>query len=344
MPVILAQWSEPRGGKARSSSAAACITPSLGSHQPGLVGRRGRTAGSGHPGKGPSAGLTELEPEGGDPSKTIPQKRLLGSDSSKTTAQRRFQETWTRETGRSIVTPHRIECRRVTKTLTSGRQTLTVLDSIELTIDAGEFVAIVGPSGSGKSTLLGLLAGLDRPSQGSVLLDGTTLEDRSEDELARLRRVKVGFVFQSFHLLGNLTARENVLLPLELIGIEGCRRRADELLGRVGLEDRAHHYPSQLSGGEQQRVALARAFGPRPAILLADEPTGNLDRESGLRALDLLVELREREGTTLVLVTHDPDVAARAERRIVLAGGKIVKDEPNPIPAKTESESEEGVR
>jgi putative ABC transport system ATP-binding protein len=204
---------------------------------------------------------------------------------------------------------------------------LTVLDHVDLRIEAGEFVAILGPSGSGKSTLLGLLAGLDRPSEGSVQLDGVALERLDEDALALMRREKVGFVFQSFQLLSNLTARENILLPMELGGRSGAAARADELLERVGLAERGHHYPSQLSGGEQQRVALARAFGPRPPVLLADEPTGNLDSETGSHALDLLVELREAEGTTLVLVTHDAQVAQRAERRVHLAGGKIVRDE-----------------
>ncbi|MDG2149326.1 MAG: ABC transporter ATP-binding protein [Planctomycetota bacterium] len=221
----------------------------------------------------------------------------------------------------------RLLCTGLTRRLPSGRQMLTVLDHVDLRIDAGEFVAILGPSGSGKSTLLGLLAGLDRPSEGSVQLDGVALESLNEDALALLRREKVGFVFQSFQLLGNLTARENVLLPMELAGRKDARARADELLERVGLSERGHHYPSQLSGGEQQRVALARAFGPRPSVLLADEPTGNLDSETGRRALDLLVELRDAEGATLVLVTHDTQVAQVAARRVHLADGKVVKDE-----------------
>ena len=221
----------------------------------------------------------------------------------------------------------RLLCSGLTRRLPSGSQMLTVLDHVDLRIDAGEFVAILGPSGSGKSTLLGMLAGLDRPTEGSVQLDGVALESLGEDALALLRRDKVGFVFQSFQLLGNLTARENVLLPMELGGRPDARERADELLERVGLADRGHHYPSQLSGGEQQRVALARAFGPRPSVLLADEPTGNLDSETGRRALDLLVGLREAEGATLVLVTHDDQVARVAARRIHLAGGKVVRDE-----------------
>jgi putative ABC transport system ATP-binding protein len=221
----------------------------------------------------------------------------------------------------------RVECRGLVKRLPSGSRTLTILDGIDLTIQAGDFVAILGPSGSGKSTLLGLLAGLDRPTEGSVLLDGQPIEHMGEDELALLRRRRVGFVFQSFQLLANLTALENVLLPLELTGTDGARERASEMLGRVGLADRLHHYPSQLSGGEQQRVALARAFAPRPDLLLADEPTGNLDSDTGKEALDLLAELRENEGVTLVLVTHDAQVAARARRRIHIRGGRVERDE-----------------
>jgi putative ABC transport system ATP-binding protein len=213
------------------------------------------------------------------------------------------------------------------KRLSSGGRPLTVLDGVDLVVRAGDFVAVLGPSGSGKSTLLGLLAGLDRPSEGSVLLDGEDLGRLDEDALALLRRRKVGFVFQSFQLLGNLTARENVLLPLELNGVPAARERTEDLLRRVGLGDRGHHYPSQLSGGEQQRVALARAFAPRPPVLLADEPTGNLDEETGSAALDLLVELREREGATLVLVTHDPQVAARATRRVHLRAGRVEREE-----------------
>jgi len=221
----------------------------------------------------------------------------------------------------------RVECRGVVKRLPSGGRALTVLGGVDLAVAPGDFAAILGPSGSGKSTLLGLLAGLDRPTEGSVLLDGEPLERMDEDALAMLRRRKVGFVFQSFQLLGNLTARENVLLPLELAGIGDARERTDDLLARVGLGDRGHHYPSQLSGGEQQRVALARAFAPRPPLLLADEPTGNLDAETGRAALDLLCDLRDRSGTTLVLVTHDPAVAARARRRIHLRAGLVERVE-----------------
>jgi putative ABC transport system ATP-binding protein len=223
--------------------------------------------------------------------------------------------------------PPHVECRQLVKRLPSGGGMLTILEGIDLSVPKGDFVAILGPSGSGKSTLLGLLAGLDRPTEGSVLLDGQPLENLSEDQLARLRRRRVGFVFQNFQLLGNLTALENVVLPLELTGARDARDRSRELLGRVGLGGRTHHYPSQLSGGEQQRVALARAFAPDPGLLLADEPTGNLDADTGREALDLLIDLRERSGVTLVLVTHDPQVASRARRRIHLRAGRIEREE-----------------
>jgi putative ABC transport system ATP-binding protein len=194
-------------------------------------------------------------------------------------------------------------------------------------VAAGEFVAVLGPSGSGKSTLLGLLAGLDRPTSGEVRLDGRPIQDLSEDQLALLRRRSIGFVFQSFELLDNLTARENVLVPLELAGVRGAGPRADRLLATVGLAERGHHYPSQLSGGEQQRVALARAFAAEPAVLLADEPTGNLDGATGARVLDTLADLRREHGTTMVLVTHDPAVAALADRKIHLKDGRIERIE-----------------
>ncbi|HSS76323.1 MAG TPA: ABC transporter ATP-binding protein [Thermoanaerobaculia bacterium] len=226
----------------------------------------------------------------------------------------------------------RIELRQLTRKLPSGGRELTILDRVDLTFQAGEFAAVLGPSGSGKSTLLALMAGLDRPTSGEVIIDGTPIQAMSEDGLALLRRHKIGFVFQSFQLLGNLTARENVLLPIELLGQPDPVGRANELLAAVGLDDRGHHYPSQLSGGEQQRVALARAFAARPPILLADEPTGNLDGATGRKVLELLTELRRREGTTLVLVTHDPAVAALAGRRIHLLDGRVERDE-LPVPA-----------
>jgi len=221
----------------------------------------------------------------------------------------------------------RIELRNLSRRLPSGDRILTILDGVNLALPAGEFTAVLGPSGSGKSTLLALMAGLDRPSAGEVLIDGVPIHGMSEDQLALLRRHKIGFVFQTFQLLANLTARENVLLPLELVRVADAGARADELLASVGLEDRGHHYPSQLSGGEQQRVALARAFATRPPILLADEPTGNLDGTTGRRVLEILLDLRRRYGTTLVLVTHDPGVASLADRLIHLRDGRIERQE-----------------
>lgn len=221
-----------------------------------------------------------------------------------------------------------LQCKGITRRLQSGSVVLRVLDGIDLTIQAGEAVAIVGPSGSGKSTLLGLLAGLDRPSEGEVLVDGRSLGNMDEDQLAVLRRQHLGFVFQSFQLIANLTARENILLPMELNRIDRAEERCETLLQRVGLCERGHHYPAQLSGGEQQRVALARAFAPSPRTLLADEPTGNLDPKTGESVLELLFELRQQQGTTLVIVTHDERVAARADRRIRLVGGRIDTEHP----------------
>jgi putative ABC transport system ATP-binding protein len=212
------------------------------------------------------------------------------------------------------------------KTYRSGESRLAAVSNVSLRVEAGETVAIVGPSGSGKTTLLGLLAGLDRPSSGRVVLDGTDLASLAEDGRARLRRERIGFVFQSFQLIPTLTARENVAVPLDLAGEAGSAARADELLRRVGLEGRGHHFPAQLSGGEQQRVALARAFVHRPAILFADEPTGNLDAATGHRVIELMMELNRERGTTLVLVTHDPELAGRAGRVIRLADGAVVAD------------------
>jgi putative ABC transport system ATP-binding protein len=218
-----------------------------------------------------------------------------------------------------------LRCEALTKTYPSGDRRITVLRDVGFELEAGTFLAVVGPSGSGKSTLLALLAGLEQPTGGLVVLDGALLSLLSEDERARLRAEKVGFVFQSFHLIPTLTARENVQVPLELRG-EEARARAAELLERVGLADRGHHYPAQLSGGEQQRVALARAFIHRPRILFADEPTGNLDAENGRHVVDLMAELNRELGTTLVLVTHDPELASRAWRLIRLADGALVSD------------------
>ena len=221
-----------------------------------------------------------------------------------------------------------LSCASLTKMYASGGRELTVLSNITFAIEAGAFVAILGPSGSGKSTLLGLLAGLDRPTTGSIHLDGVALDGLGEDQRARLRGEKVGFVFQSYHLIPTLTALENVQVPLELRG-QPARERALELLQRVGLGGRGHHYPAQLSGGEQQRVALARAFAPGPRIVFADEPTGNLDAATGATVIDLLAEMNRSLGTTLVLVTHDPALAARAHRVIRLADGAVVSDTGN---------------
>jgi putative ABC transport system ATP-binding protein len=230
------------------------------------------------------------------------------------------------------VPPPRIELRSLTKTFRSGGRDLNVLRGVDLAVGAGESVAVLGPSGSGKSTLLALIAGLDRPTAGEVLLDGEPVHRLSEDELALLRRRRIGFVFQSFQLLPNMTALENVLLPLELLSAPDARSEAKELLARVGLADREDHYPAQLSGGEQQRVALARAFAPRPAVLLADEPTGNLDLDTGRQVLALIAELMASAGTTLVLVTHDPAAAALAGRRLLLEDGHL-----SPTPAIAEA-------
>lgn len=223
-----------------------------------------------------------------------------------------------------------IRLERLTKRFQSGDQLLTVLNEVNLEIAAGESVAILGPSGSGKSTLLALVAGLDNPSSGRVLIAGREIQDLSEDQLALLRRNKIGFVFQSFQLLGNLTAAENVRLPIDLARLDRPEERTTNLLEEVGLGDRGHHYPAQLSGGEQQRVALARAFATRPPILLADEPTGNLDAATGARVLELLDDLKNRRGTTLVLVTHDPAVAAMTDRRLYLEAGRLIDEQPTP--------------
>jgi putative ABC transport system ATP-binding protein len=221
-----------------------------------------------------------------------------------------------------------IDVRGLTKVIETGAHRVEILRGIDLFIPRGQFVAIMGPSGSGKSTLLGLIAGLDSATSGQILLDGEEITGLSEGRLAHVRGRKLGFVFQSYQLIPTLTAEENVLLPHELIGGNGDgRRRARELLGEVGLADRLTHYPVQLSGGEQQRVALARAFMVRPPILLADEPTGNLDSVNGKHVLELLLNLNAREGTTLVLVTHDPQLAHHARRRVTLQDGRIISDE-----------------
>jgi putative ABC transport system ATP-binding protein len=219
-----------------------------------------------------------------------------------------------------------IEVRGLKKSIRNGNRTIEILKRIDLLIPAGQFVAIMGASGSGKSTLLGLLAGLDSPSEGEVLIDGEEISRLPEDKLAEVRGRKLGFVFQSFQLIPTLTALENVLLPHELNGSGDGRAAATELLRSVGLGDRVHHYPIQLSGGEQQRVALARAFVLRPPIIFADEPTGNLDSENGSHVLDLLLSRNRTNGATLVLVTHDAQVSNHADRRIVLRDGAIVED------------------
>lgn len=219
-----------------------------------------------------------------------------------------------------------LEARGLTKSYRSGGRMLTVLRQVSFSVGAGATCAIVGPSGSGKTTLLGLCAGLDRPSEGSVALDGVSLAGLSEDALARLRSERVGFVFQNFQLIPTLSALENVAVPLELRGERGVEGRAAELLGRVGLGGRLGHYPVQLSGGEQQRVALARAFINRPRVLFADEPTGSLDADTGASVEDLLFALNAEAGTALVLVTHNPELAARAGRIIRLRGGAVAQD------------------
>jgi len=220
-----------------------------------------------------------------------------------------------------------VELYKVSKTVQSGAERLTILHELDMTIPNGQFVAVVGPSGSGKSTLLGLVAGLDAPTSGRILIDGEDITKMSEDALASLRGRKLGFVFQSFHLIPSMTALENILAPMEIMGAPNPRARARQLLEDIGLTDRAHHYPSQLSGGEQQRVAVARAFANEPSILLADEPTGNLDSRNGGHVFDLMVEMNRRQGTTLVLVTHDHELAARADRRVSLRGGRVASDE-----------------
>jgi len=219
-----------------------------------------------------------------------------------------------------------IQVRALTKSLDRGAHRVDILRGIDLEIPRGEFAAVMGASGSGKSTLLGLIAGLDSPTSGQVLLDGEDITRLREDEMALLRGRKIGFVFQSYHLIPTLTAEENVLLPMEFAGAagNGGRKRARELLERVGLQDRLEHYPVQLSGGEQQRVALARAFALRPPILLADEPTGNLDSATGQVVMELLLELNRDRGATLVLVTHEQQLADCADRRILLRDGRIV--------------------
>jgi len=218
-----------------------------------------------------------------------------------------------------------IELRGVSRTVMSGTEPLTILHPLTVDIPRGQFVAIVGPSGSGKSTLLGLIAGLDSPTTGQVFIDGVDITALGEDALAKLRGEKIGFVFHFFHLIPSLTAYENVAVPMEIAGVSDVERRADALLEEVGLTGRAHHYPSQLSGGEQQRVALARALANDPPIVLADEPTGNLDTTNGRHIMELLRKIHATRRTTVVLVTHDAELAAMADARLVLRDGRVVE-------------------
>jgi len=218
-----------------------------------------------------------------------------------------------------------ISLREVSKTVMSGNEPLTILHPLTLDVARGEFVAIVGPSGSGKSTLLGLIAGLDAPTSGRITIDGVDITTLDEDRLARLRGEKIGFVFQFFHLIPSLTAFENIAVPMEIAEVADVRQRAARLLDEVGLTDRGHHYPSQLSGGEQQRGALARALANDPPIVLADEPTGNLDSANGRHILELLRSIHVSRGTTVVLVTHDSELAAIADVRLVLRDGRVAE-------------------
>ncbi len=220
-----------------------------------------------------------------------------------------------------------IELQNVSKIVRSGTEDLTILDDVTIEIPNGQFVSITGASGSGKSTLLGLIAGLDAPSSGKIIVDGEEITGMSEDALAETRSKKIGFVFQSFHLIPSLTAFENILIPMEIMGLPDAKERAESLLGDVELTNRGHHYPSELSGGEQQRIAIARAFANRPKILLADEPTGNLDSRNGGHIFDLMTELHKEHSITLVLVTHDAGLAEKAQRRIRLLDGRIEGDE-----------------
>ena len=220
-----------------------------------------------------------------------------------------------------------LKVENVSKTYQSAGRTLTVLSGIDFSVNAGDTISIVGPSGSGKTTLLGLCAGLDHASTGTIALNGKTLENLTEDQRAQVRNRHVGFIFQNFQLIPTLTALENVMVPLELRGEKNIRSRSLDLLDKVGLSDRGHHYPSQLSGGEQQRVSLARAFSNSPKILFADEPTGNLDAETSEKIVHLIFNLNKDAGTTLVLVTHDLELASRTGRIIKLKGGKLISDE-----------------
>jgi putative ABC transport system ATP-binding protein len=258
-----------------------------------------------------------------------PPQPTIVSPSATTIYKMNITQCHNKELQENLIRTPVIRVSALTKSIQTATHKVDILRGIDFDVQHGEFVAIMGPSGSGKSTLLGLLAGLDTPTTGKIILDGEDITGLDEDQMARLRGRKIGFVFQSYHLLPTLTAEENVLLPYELTGGNGSegRQRARDLLESVGLPDRRDHYPVQLSGGEQQRVALARAFMVRPPILLADEPTGNLDSQNGQHVLELLISLNQREGTTLVLVTHDPALSSRAGRRIVLRDGLVVSEE-----------------
>lgn len=230
-----------------------------------------------------------------------------------------------------------IDLKNVTKTVRSGTEDLTILDDVSIAIPDGQFVAVTGASGSGKSTLLGLIAGLDEPSSGNIYIDGVEITNQKEDTLAQIRSEKIGFVFQSFHLIPSLTAYENILIPMEILGLGDARERATRLLSDVDLTNRGHHYPPELSGGEQQRVAIARAFANSPKFLLADEPTGNLDSKNGQHIFELMTGLHRKNDVTLVLVTHDHSLAGHAQRQIVLKDGRVesdtLGDEPSPAAA-----------
>ena len=224
-----------------------------------------------------------------------------------------------------------IELRGVSKTVLSGGKPLTILQPLNLLVSPGQFLCVVGPSGSGKSTLLGLIAGLDSPSTGQVVVDGVDITGLDEDQLSRLRGLKIGFVFQFFNLIPSLTALENILVPLEIMGVSTAAEKGKELLRDVGLVGRGHHYPSQLSGGEQQRIAIARALANNPPILLADEPTGNLDSRNGSEIIELLVEVNQKRKTTVVLVTHDQELLDRTDVVLSLRDGKTMRSHPRAV-------------
>ena len=226
-----------------------------------------------------------------------------------------------------------IELRGVSKTVQSGGEPLTILHPLDLSVPSGQFLSVIGPSGSGKSTLLGLIAGLDMPTTGEIVIDGIEITSLGEDRLAQLRGSKVGFVFQFFHLIPSLSAYENVLVPLEIAGVAGGADKAKGLLADVGLTARSHHYPSQLSGGEQQRVAIARALANDPPILLADEPTGNLDSRTGHHVVDLLVEVNKTRRTTIVMVTHDAELTDRSDVIVSMRDGRTVTATPTSVPS-----------